>query len=236
MTEPTVPRHTGTNQYNSGGVLTDTGDMLIPHSIFRGELAHTPASVRSVTDGDAQRASVVAGHVHFVVDALARHHGHEDKLLWPRLHERIPRDIEPVVDLMESQHAHVHELVETIDGELSEWVADPSGPHRVAVAKTLDAVYASLNEHLSAEEREILPVAARNVSQAEWDAIGEEGMASIPKDQRMLALGEIRYFAPAEQSAAVVSKIPRAMRPFIVTMADRAFRKEAKTIYGTAKP
>jgi Hemerythrin HHE cation binding domain len=75
----------GSNPLNSGGVLTDTGDMQIPHSVFRGEFRRAPAMVRNVPAGDAHRAEVVAGHLQFLLEALTDHHTAEDELLWPRL-------------------------------------------------------------------------------------------------------------------------------------------------------
>jgi hypothetical protein len=104
------------------------------------------------------------------------------------------------------------------------------------VADSCDSALALLDEHLRAEEREILPIAARTISQSEWDEIGERAMGALPKDKRMLVLGTIRYWAPRERSAAVASDIPRPVRPFVTALADRAFRKEAVSVHGTATP
>jgi hemerythrin superfamily protein len=226
----------GGNPRNSGGVLTDTGDMQIPHSIFRGEFRRAPGMVRNVAVGDAQRAGVVAEHLQFLLEGLTDHHTTEDELLWPRLKERVPEEVEPVIGTMESQHAQIHQVCETLNGQVASWAADPSEAHRDAVADTCDSALRLLEEHLGAEEREILPIAARAISQSEWDEIGERAMDALPKDKRMLILGTIRYWAPRERSAAVAADIPRPMRPFVTALADRAFRKEAVSVHGTATP
>lgn len=232
------PRQTdvGTNQLNSGGVLTDTGDMQVPHSIFRGEFRRAPGMVRNVAAGDAHRAGVVAGHLQFLVVALTDHHTTEDELLWPRLHDRVPADVEPIIGVMESQHRQIHSVIERLSGQLATWTSDPSSAHRDAVADTCESAYAVLEEHLGAEERDILPVAARAISQTEWDEIGERALDALPKDKKMLVLGTIRYWAPPDRSAAVASDIPLPMRPFVTALADRAFRKEAVAVHGTATP
>jgi len=232
------PRQTDNsrNLLNPDGVLTDTGDMQIPHSIFRGEFRRAPGMVRNVADGDAQRAGLVAEHLQFLLEGLTDHHTAEDDLLWPRLHERAHADLEPIIGVMERQHAEIHRTAETLSGQVASWAADPTSAHRDALADTCDSAYALLEEHLGAEERDILPVAARAISQAEWDEIGERAMGALPKDKRMLILGTIRYWAPREQSAAVASDIPRPVRPFVAAMADRAFRKEAVAVHGTARP
>jgi hemerythrin-like domain-containing protein len=233
--QPRTP-DAGGNPLNSGGVLTDTGDMQIPHSIFRGEFGRAPGMVRNVSDGDARRAGVVAEHLQFLLESLTDHHMAEDELLWPRLQERVQADVEHIIDAMESQHAQIHQVSETLSAQVSTWAAYPSTPHRDAVADTCDSAIALLEEHLSAEEREILPVAARSISQSEWDEIGERAMGALPKDKRMLVLGTIRYWAPRDRSAAVESDIPRPVRAFVTALADRAFRKEAVSVHGTAAP
>jgi hemerythrin-like domain-containing protein len=224
------------NSLNPRGEPTDTGDMQIPHSIFRGEFRRAPGMVRNVADGDTRRAGVVAEHLQFLLEGLTDHHTTEDELLWPRLHERVHADVEPIIGVMESQHAEIHRVTETLHGQLASWATEPTSAHRDALADTCDSAFALLEEHLSAEERDILPVAARAISQSEWDEIGERAMDALPKDKRMLVLGTIRYWAPRERSAAVASDIPRPVRPFVTAMADRAFRKEAVAVHGTATP
>jgi hemerythrin superfamily protein len=226
----------GGNPLNSGGVLTDTGDMQIPHSIFRGEFRRAPGMVRNVTAGDERRTVVVTGHLQFLLEALTDHHMAEDELLWPRLQERVPADVEQVIGAMERQHAQIHQVSETLNGQVVSWAADPSSARRDAVAVTCDSAIVLLEEHLGAEEQQILPVAARAISQSEWDEIGERAMGALPKDKRMLVLGTIRYWAPPERSAAIASDIPRPVRPFVTALADRAFRKEAVSVHGTATP
>jgi len=210
--------------------------MQIPHSIFRGEFRRAPGMVRNVADGDARRTEVVAEHLQFLLEGLTDHHTTEDELLWPRLRERVPADVEPIIGVMESQHAQIHQVIESLRGQLAGWIADPSSKQRDALADTCDSAYTVLEEHLGAEEREILPVAARAISQSEWDEIGERAMDALPKDKKMLILGTIRYWAPPAQSAAVASDIPRPVRPFVTAMADRAFRKESVAVHGTATP
>jgi hemerythrin superfamily protein len=226
----------GGNSLNSGGVLTDTGDMQIPHSIFRGEFRRAPGMVRDVPVGEAHRAGAVAEHLQFLLEELTDHHTAEDELLWPQLHERVHAEVEQIIGAMESQHTQIHQVSETLNSQVASWAADPSSAHRDAVADTCDSALALLEEHLGAEEREILPIAARAISQSEWDEIGERAMGALPKDKRMLVLGTIRYWAPPARSTAVTSDIPRPVRPFITALADRAFRKEAVSVHGTATP
>jgi hypothetical protein len=135
------PRQTdvSSNPLNSGGVLTDTGDMQIPHSIFRGEFCRAPGMIRNVGEGDAHRTGVVAGHVQFLLEALSDHHTAEDELLWPLLHERVHSDVEPIIGVMERQHAQIHREIETLSGQLAGWATDPSSARRDVLADTCDS-------------------------------------------------------------------------------------------------
>jgi hypothetical protein len=148
----------------------------------------------------------------------------------------VQADVEQIIGAMESQHAQIHRVSERLNSQVAAWAADPHRANRDALADTCDSALALLEEHLGAEEREILPVAARAISQSEWDEIGERAMGALPKDKRMLVLGTIRYWAPPARSTAVISDIPRPVRPFVTALADRAFRKEALSVHGTATP
>lgn len=236
MNEQRWPADVGSNPLNPDGVLTDVGDMQIPHSIFRGEFRRAPGMVRNVPAGDTHRADVVAEHLQFLLEGLTDHHTAEDELLWPRLRARVPADVEPVIGAMESQHEQIHGVIETLSDQLANWTAEPSAAHRDAVASTCDSACTVLEEHLSAEERDVLPIAARAISQSEWDEIGERAMDALPKDKRMLILGTIRYWAPSDRSAAVAADIPLPVRPVMTALADRAFRKESVAVHGTATP
>ena len=237
MTDLHAPAGEARNPRNPGGELTDTSEMFLPHSVFRREFSLAAKAVRRVPVGDRQRAEYAAGHLGFLVDSLTHHHQNEDDLLWPRLHERAPKEVEPIVDLMEGQHEHIHEVLVRAQHQLDSWKTDPSEANREALAGTLEEAYAALDEHLAAEEQQILPIAARHVSAEEWEEMGKRGMASIPKDKQLLALGSMRYSAPRELfDERVASDLPWLLRPFLLRAADRTFRKAALQLHGTATP
>ena len=78
---------------------------------------------------------------------------------------------------MESQHHRVEELIARARG-----VAAPGGRPKPArrsreeVASTFDEFRVALLEHLDDEEQHILPIAARCVTQEEWNALGQHGI------------------------------------------------------------
>ncbi len=237
MTDLHTPDSDARNPRNPGGELTDTSDMFLPHTVFRREFRLAAKAVRRVPPGDTEQAAYAADMLTFVVEALTHHHQNEDALLWPRLHERAPKEVEPIVDLMEDQHEHIHEVLVRAQRQLDTWQGDPSEANREALAGTMEEAYAALDEHLAAEEQQILPIAARHVSAEEWEEMAERGMEWIPKDKQLLALGSMRYSAPPEVFARKVAPdLPRLLRPFLLRMADRKFRQVALRLHGTATP
>ncbi len=236
MTDLTTSAHETGNARNPDRSLTDTSDMFLPHSVFRREFALASRVVRRIPVGDRDRAAYAADHLGFLLDTLTHHHENEDELLWPRLRDRAPADVAPILDVMEGHHRTIHERLERLAEHLAVWAADPSEANREVLAESFDAAYAILDEHLAAEETQILPIAARTVSQVEWDEMGARGMAAIPKERQMLALGSMHYSAPPAIFEKVKADLPRLMRPILLRLADRAFRKVAVQLHGTSTP
>ncbi|MGX5694659.1 hemerythrin domain-containing protein [Agromyces soli] len=176
----------------------DTGDILIVHRIFRWGYRELPALVRAVPPGDTARAATVADAVEMLDRGLHVHHEGEDELLWDRLERRDP-GCALHVGVMRSQHARVAELLDAVEPLLADWrvTAEAGAGDRLAVG--LEEVGDALGVHLGREETSIVPVAARLLSQAEWDELGEHGRAALPKDVMPIQLGLMLDAVPAEE-------------------------------------
>ena len=59
------------------------------------------------------------------------------------------------------------------------------------MASAFEALHGALVEHLDEEEREILPLAARNVRQQEWDELGEHGVKDMRKKDLPIMFGAV---------------------------------------------
>jgi hypothetical protein len=176
----------------------DTGDILIVHRIFRWGYRELPVLVRTVRPGDTARAATVADAVEMLDRGLHVHHEGEDELLWDRLERRDP-GCSLHVDVMRAQHARVAELLDVVEPLLAEWrdTAEPGAGDRLAVA--LEEVGDALGVHLGREEQSIVPVAARLLSQAEWDQLAEHGREALPTEVMPLQLGLMIDAVPAEE-------------------------------------
>ncbi len=216
--------------------LVDTRDMVTVHRFLRREFRLAPRLVRQVAAGDVRRAEVVAGHLDLLGGFLHHHHTAEDVRLWPLLLERVPDELAPLVQLMEDQHHRVDQLLQEVATVLPQWRTSASAADRDHVATLMADLYMALHEHMAAEEEHILPLAARTVTIAEWEAVGEE--ASAGQDRRLmpLLLGMIQYEGDPEVIAAMLAKAPRLLRLVVPRLSRRAFRRYALAVHGTATP
>jgi hypothetical protein len=76
----------------------------------------------------------------------------------------------------------------------------------------LDAVRTVLLDHLDDEEREVLPLAARHLTQAEWSELGEHGLAAMERRELPLLFGAVLEDATPEEPAAMVRVLPVPVR------------------------
>ena len=216
--------------------LVDTDEMVLIHIFLRREFRLAAGVLRRVRPGDTARAAQVADHLDFLDRFLHHHHTIEDELLWPVLLARVPEELAPIVHLMEAQHAGVEGTLATIGELLPRWRATADAGLRERLAEQYDALYVALAEHLDAEEQRLLPIAARALTQAEWDALGEEGRRRGNRREDPLVLGMFAYEGDPAVFARILADAPRPVRALLARLGRRAFRKHAQRIHGTATP
>jgi hemerythrin-like domain-containing protein len=232
-----VSGRTGTEASTLHGPgLTDVRMMIVAHSSFRRELGLSPRAVRAVSAGDRRRARVVAEHVELFVSLLHHHHSIEDELLWEKLLDRVPGELAPLVHLMERQHEAVADLLERAEVLLDVWRRTAAAGDRNALADLLSTLVTTLLEHLEAEETNLLPIMARNITPNEWREFTERGMESIPKKMIFLGFGMMLYEGDPEVIALEMRKVPAPIRVLLPPLARRSFRRYARTIHGVPAP
>ena len=216
--------------------LTDTRVMPVIHTLFRREFRLAGGLLRGVAEGDTARAAVVADHLDLVDEVLHHHHTAEDELLWPLMLERVPDDLAPIVHLMESQHGRVEQLLDEITPLLARWRGAAGATERDRMAELYDELYVALAEHLEAEEQRLLPIAARSVTQREWERMGEVARAGTPKGKQFVVFGMIAYDGGPEGVALMMDGAPAPVRWLVPKLGARAYRKYATSVYGTGTP
>lgn len=214
----------------------DTSVMPTVHTFYRREIRLAGGVIRRVADGDLRRAGIVADHLDFVARSLHDHHTAEDELLWPKLLDRVPEELAPIVRLMESQHGKVDALLTEIGELRPRWAATAGPVDRERLADLFDQLYVHLAEHLDAEEERLLPIAARAVSEAEWNEMGERAREHNRRSELSLTLGMLQYEGDPAVIAHMLAAAPAPVRWIVPRLSRRAFRKRALLIHGTATP
>ncbi|MEU9380545.1 hemerythrin domain-containing protein [Streptomyces sp. NPDC048279] len=218
----------------TGGPMADVRDMYMVHAMLRREFRLLPQLVRDVAPGIVKRAEVVATHAEFVCRLLHLHHEGEDLLLWPLLLTRGGEKAASIVPAMEEQHKAIHEAYGEVTALLPAWRSTARGAE--ALAGALERLLTTLEEHLETEEEEILPLATKYVTAAEWKRLGEHGMANSPKKTLPLAFGMTMYEGKPEVVRAVLAEAPLPARLIISVVGPRLYAAHAKRVHGTRKP
>ncbi|MFJ2648132.1 dioxygenase [Streptomyces sp. NPDC087420] len=214
----------------------DTRDMHMVHTMFRREFAALPALVRGVAAEDAERLAVVADHVTFLSGVLEAHHRAEDVHLWPRLLDRGSGKIAPLVQMMEGHHERIEELGTQVTAALTAWRKRATTERAEALAQVLHRLADVLHEHMTLEERHILPLAEKYVTATEWRAMAGTSGAGLPPGSMPLVFGMTLYEADPEVIENTLSSLPSEVRTLLREQGARDFATYSERVHGTPTP
>ena len=188
---------------------SDPWEMALIHRLIRRGFEQSIVFAQS-TDSTS-RSSEIAKYVDFHLTGLHAHHTSEDELLWPLLRERADL-AEATVQRMEDQHAALHDSIESVRAELATWRTAPSAAGSESLATALGSVVEGLTEHLAEEERDIVPLIAVHVSQAEWEHLGKVAFSKFTPKQRFTAMGEMLASASPTEASRMMVGLPAPIR------------------------
>ena len=207
----------------------DVQEMVVVHRAFRREFGAAAGHVRRTPAGDTRRARIVAEHLRLAFAGLEMHHTGEDVVLWPLLLERAAPST-GLVETMQAQHHGVDAHLSAITPALDAWAADPTGARGERLAALLEGFAADLVEHLDLEEREILPLAARHVTAAEWNRMGEHGKDAMTPAQLPIMFGLVLEDADDEERARMLGNLPLPVRLLLRTVGAWQFGRYARRL------
>jgi iron-sulfur cluster repair protein YtfE (RIC family) len=147
--------------------------MMAFHDAFRRDLGHLAraASRRPAELDDPNRRTAVLAGWELFKTQLHIHHTAEDNDLWPRMRTHLadrPDEL-ALLQAMQDEHARIDPLLAAVDAAL----ADRDGGHQ-RLGDTVDELASQLHGHLGHEERDVLPLIDRSLTQAEWEAFGDD--------------------------------------------------------------
>ena len=209
--------------------LSDPWEMALIHRLIQRGFVQARDAVASVPAGD--RVAAVATYVEFHLVGLQAHHSTEDELLWPALHARASM-ANGLIDRMEGQHGAIHVAVERVRQLLPGWTSAPTAGASSELSAALDAVIETLSVHLADEERDVVPLIAAHITQAEWDHLGKVAFSKFEPAQRLTAMGELLAAASPDQAARMLATVPLPVRLIWRSIGRRKYERAMVAVRG----
>lgn len=211
--------------------MADSSDMIVIHQMFRREFKAIPALVSAVPDGDPAKVAIVADHVTRMVAFLHGHHQGEDELVWPRLLERIPGGIDPLIYTMEAQHEGLATALDALAAQAAQWRITSAAAERDAVAGAAADLLTRIAEHLDLEEREVLALIDQYLTKKEWDQVGGSGLKKFSFSELQVSFGMILNQATPAQVRIMRNVIPRVPWLLFSFLGPRAYVRYAARLH-----
>ncbi|WP_232385163.1 DUF4267 domain-containing protein [Actinomadura violacea] len=193
--------------------LTFTRSMIVIHRGMRRESRLLAELIAATRPGDRRRARTLTAHLDDYLTGLHNHHHGEDELIWPLLLSRVDLDAD-IVLRMEAQHEKVAATIARLHELAGPWARTADAAGRDALAAALSEHHAVLVEHLDDEEENLLPLAERHLTEAEWNAQGDHFVEHTPKTKILTLLGVVLEDATPDERAEFLAGLPAPARGF----------------------
>lgn len=207
----------------------DIRDMRIVHSALRRDLERTRIVLSDPALITDRRRSAIGDHLVWLMHNLHRHHSGEDAHVWPEIRRREP-SAGPLLDEMDADHRRITEPIREIEQ------LGPSFSAGTVPAPELLAALARLEEallpHLAREEREMMPVVAEVLSQAEWKKLGHRAFIKGKPFLDLALEGHwvIDNAMPADRER-MVTELPAVPRFILLHLLGGRYARRSKTLW-----
>ena len=173
------------------------------HAALRRDLSRLADVAGQLEGSTGAPPAVLAGWDAFRAQ-LDNHHSAEDDDLWPVLRRELsdPGELASV-DAMVEEHRQIPPALAGVDAALR------GGGELRAPVESLSAV---VLDHLAHEEREVLPLLERHLTQAQWRAFLHKERSRRAPRERPEFLTWILDGAGAQDAAAVLAQMPPPAR------------------------
>ncbi|MGN6791298.1 MAG: hemerythrin domain-containing protein [Streptosporangiaceae bacterium] len=209
----------------------DVRDLAIVHRAFSNVYSEAARLVRAEPAPPPERVAFLADHIDFGIAALHHHHEGEDELLYPKLIERVPEQA-ATTEQVEQEHLLIKAALEDASAACEAWRRQPSPETGESLGAALDHLNSVARPHLDDEEQKVVPLAAVTFTQQEWDAMGKNGVAWIPRNKRGVAFGMIVEPLGEDDRAFMMRTLPAPVRMLYPFLIERPWKKYAATLRG----
>lgn len=213
-----------------GPKLCNGDEMRILHNAFLFAYGQAPGLVRGVAAGDVVRSEFVGQWLADLDATLHTHHESEDQLLWDKLEQRAPA-CALHVGQMRAHHAEVAALLDEASPLLATWriTADPAVG--VQLADAYERMLDVLKVHLRREVVEVVPVAERVVTEAEWAAMADHSVGAIPKSRLLPQLGMLLANATPADRKHFYAGMPFSVKVLWRLVGKRQYAKQFQQLF-----
>ena len=218
-----------TDSQSEWGCQTD--DLYLIHALLRNYLGHAEEMVERTSPQDANRVLLVTEHLKEAFSTLHSHHANEDQCYWDLIRLRAP-EARGDVDRMVRHHEEIAQRIEEISGTLETWRAEPARkePLLLALREFKDLVF----RHLEDEETTVKPVAARVLTQKEWNK-PRTSLKELKLNRILYQIGYMLKCAPTEALRNEFwEALPAPVRLLYRRFGQKKFESEWEELYGKA--
>lgn len=211
----------------------DTSAMGVIHATLRRDLDRAAVVLGSPAGLEEPRLRALGEHLEWVVDFLHEHHTGEDERLYPVARAKNP-DAAELLDDMNADHERIHPAMDEVrEASRAARSADrPAADRATTLAAAIAHLRAVLDPHLEREEREMMPVVAATLSQAEWDEY-ESGNVDMSDKKKLAFTGHwiLDGLAP-EKARIITATVPPVPRFILQNFLGGPYRKRRQELWG----
>ncbi|WP_336211462.1 hemerythrin domain-containing protein [Nonomuraea sp. LPB2021202275-12-8] len=187
--------------------------MFAMHDALRRELERIARVAARPGDDPRQALRTAVGWELFKTFLLV-HHTAEDLAIWPVMRRELSGDDLLLLDAMESEHAAIDPLLESMDAALTD---REHGLERLG--GLVDALVTKLGGHLRHEESEGLPLIDATLTEEQWRRFGEVHRERVGADGPRY----LPWVLDGRDPAPILGRMPAAIR--------EAYRDEWRPAY-----
>jgi len=165
---------------------------------------------------DAARTADLTGHADLLARVLLQHHATERELLWPALFRSLPvREQDAARDVVAywtSRAALLDHMLRDLSTVARQWAVAETIGARNGFARACTRLVATIDAHLAEEERQLHPLLARYLTDAEWTTVSRAATTSLTGREQLILLGLALEDACAIDRARLMAGLAPATR------------------------
>jgi len=187
----------------------DTSDYTAIHRSIRSAGYAIAAAAETLHPDDHDRMDAFVRYWRGHTGEILSHHGVEDEIFFPALRKRAPEAAEVLAQL-DAEHHRLDRLMEESRAAIEGVV---TGDQPLEAARRLRRLADVMDDHLDLEDREIVPLFARNFTAAEYDELTKAAIKHVGLGkQAAFTVPYVGYWTTEEERVMLLGTAPLPFR------------------------